>query len=169
MVCSILLHIVPLPLSPCPGLLQGRVSRRYRPQDIVAKSNFTLVLTPTSPLTLLTFPTNMEFCRNKIRTWSTNSLSLEILQFHVSHFLHPLQRKHKYKLISTTATVHYCPSLYFIVHHCNYPLLSTPTTVHYELSTTDCPLLSTTDHNHCPLLSTCPPLSNSVHHCPTVS
>ena len=103
MVCSILLHIVPLPQSPCPGLLQGRVSRRYRPQDIVAKSNFTLVLTPTSPLTLLTFPTNMEFCRNKIRTWSTttNSLSLEILQFHVSHFLHPLQSTTSWYPLST--------------------------------------------------------------------
>ena len=98
MVCSILVHIVPLPPSPCPGLLQGQVSWRYRPQDIVAKSNFTLVLTPTSPLTFLTFPTNMEFCRNKIRTWSTNLLSLEILQFHDSHFLHPLQGTSWYPL-----------------------------------------------------------------------
>ena len=85
---------------PCPCLLRGQVSRHSGPQDIVAKSNFTLVLTPTSPLTLLTFPTNMEFCRSKIRTWSTNVKSLEILEFFesnspsllVSHFLYPSPR-----------------------------------------------------------------------------
>ena len=69
---------------PCPCLLRGQVSRRSGPQDIVAKSNFTLVLTPTSPLTLLTFPTNMEFCRNKIRTWSTNVKSSDFLRKQLS-------------------------------------------------------------------------------------
>ena len=43
------------------------------------------MLTPTSPLTLLTFPTNMEFCRSKIRTWSTNVKSSEILEFFESN------------------------------------------------------------------------------------